>query len=131
MACSGGLTESLIFHLNRFSFFLIHAIYPLVSEPPRPFSFAGRRCLAVSQCHFPWYGAFKRELWMGYGWVIFGDLPLIPSWIGIHRLDFRRLPGPVLILPEAHFPEQRLVIEPKAFTDQYKLLTLTIFLSRK
>ena len=34
------------------------------------------------------------------------------------RLDFRRLPGPVLILPEeggwvrAHFPEQRLVIEP-------------------
>ena len=38
-----------------------------------------------------------------------------------NRLDFRRLPGPVLILPEerpsggwvrAHFSEQRLVIEP-------------------
>ena len=48
----------------------------------------------------------------------------------IPRLDFRRLPGPVLILPEergwvrAHFPEQRLVIEPRwypsswTFTDE-------------
>ena len=128
MVCRGGLTEILIFHLNRFSFFLIHAIYPLVSEPPPPPS------------HLPGEDVWRFDsvishgtglLSGNYGWVIFGDLPLIPSWIGIHRLDFRRLPGPVLILPEAHFPEQRLVIEPKAFTDQYKLLTLTIFLSRK
>ena len=28
------------------------------------------------------------------------------------RLDFRRLPGPVLGWVRAHFPEQRLVIEP-------------------
>ena len=30
------------------------------------------------------------------------------------RLDFRRLPGPVFDPPRAHFPEQRLVIEPSS-----------------
>ena len=46
---------------------------------------------------------------------------LLMIWINRQsRLDFRRLPGPVLILPDplgAHFPEQRLVIEP---TDSLK-----------
>ena len=38
----------------------------------------------------------------------------------IGRLDFRRLPGPVFDL-WAHFPEQRLVIEPNPLGDYIRL----------
>ena len=45
----------------------------------------------------------------------------------LSRLDFRRLPGPVFDPPSfggwvrAHFPEQRLVIEPTTYRDQFFL----------